>query len=164
VDGWVWKADEGVSSPWSRLTRSWNSCWFGRNEGRHKRRKCSKLFGKARHRRRWWLPTHLNLARHNALPSESPTACVLCGRGKESSSHLFFHCEVTSLIWQKVMCWLDFSFITPPKKLIYWDCWGREGMFMPRRFVRVFDLFDILRFGWYGTLEIIKFSIMWLVE
>ena len=102
MDGWVWKAKEGgvlsVKSSYKKLEKLLVS-----EEGRSLQKK--KVFEaiwksptptkvvafswQLLHNR---IPTRLNLARRNALPLESSTTCVLCGRGEESSSHLFLHC------------------------------------------------------------------------
>jgi len=87
VDGWVWKAEEGgvfsVKSSYKKLKKL-----LVLEEGRSlQKKKVFEAFS-------WKSPTltRLNLARRNALPPESSTTCVLCGRGEESSSHLFLHC------------------------------------------------------------------------
>ena len=46
------------------------------------------------------IPTRSNLVVRSALPHGEPTTCVLCGMREETTSHLFLHCEVASLIWQ----------------------------------------------------------------
>jgi hypothetical protein len=66
------------------------------------------------------IPTRMNLARRNCLPS------VLCGLVEESTSHLFLHCIFTTKVWASVMRWLDFSFITPPNLFVHWACWSNE--------------------------------------
>lgn len=69
------------------------------------------------------IPTKTNLAIRNALPADSSQVCVLCNSTAEDSKHLFLHCEGTSVIWRKLMDWLDFNFLIPPNLFIMWECW-----------------------------------------
>lgn len=73
------------------------------------------------------IPTRRNLERRNCLPPEVSPLCVLCGRVEESANHLFLHCYFANMVWARVMCWLDFSFITPPNLFVHWACWSIEG-------------------------------------
>lgn len=45
-------------------------------------------------------------------------ACVLCNSRDESSVHLFLHCEVASLVWFKLMWWLENFHYPPPPNLV----------------------------------------------
>jgi len=65
------------------------------------------------------VPTRDNLVRRNCLPPEESTLCVFCGGTKESSKHLFLHCNFTTKVWERVTKWLDFSFITPPNLFVH---------------------------------------------
>jgi hypothetical protein len=70
------------------------------------------------------IPSKVNLAVRNILdPSESLT-CVLCNRIDESALHLFLHCDVASVVWLRLMRWLDPFFIIPPNLFIHWECWN----------------------------------------
>jgi len=65
------------------------------------------------------VPTRSNLSRRNCLPPTESMLCVLCGRMEESSKHLILHCHFTANVWESVMNWLDFSFITPPNMFVH---------------------------------------------
>ena len=70
------------------------------------------------------IPTRSNLAlRHILAPGES-RACVLCGIADKTTNHLFLHCDVVSLIWRKVMDWLDVNFLTPHIFVSQFACWS----------------------------------------
>lgn len=53
--------------------------------------------------------------------------CVMCNGAEESSIHLFLHCEVASLVWSKLMLWLDWHFVIPPNLFVHWECWSRRS-------------------------------------
>ena len=72
------------------------------------------------------VPTEVNLALRNVLNLEVSTLCVLCNGAEESSTHLFLHCDVASLVWSKLMLWLDCHFVIPPNLFVHWECWSRS--------------------------------------
>lgn len=72
------------------------------------------------------IPTRANLAIRHILDPESSLNCVLCDRGVETSTHLFLHCDVSSLIWRGVLNWLDINFVTPHNLFVQFDCWNSE--------------------------------------
>jgi len=41
--------------------------------------------------------------------------------------HLFLYCDFTEKVWDSVMRWLVFSFITPPYLFVYWASWSNIG-------------------------------------
>jgi len=51
------------------------------------------------------ISTKDNLALRNVLPSEGSVLCVMCNRVEESSLHL--HYDLASLLWLRLMSWLD---------------------------------------------------------
>lgn len=59
------------------------------------------------------IPTCDNLALRNALSLDASTSCVLCVSGVETSNYIFLHCGVTSIMWSKILLWLELNFITP---------------------------------------------------
>jgi len=69
------------------------------------------------------IPTKANLAHRQVLPPESPLVCVMCDDVVESAIHLFLHCPVAMKVWDDVMYWLGFMFLTPPNLFVMWDCW-----------------------------------------
>jgi len=44
------------------------------------------------------IPTRSSLALQRVLAAGEPQSCVFCGKGEETTTHLFLHCEVVSLI------------------------------------------------------------------
>jgi hypothetical protein len=70
------------------------------------------------------VPTKVNLALRNILGPEDSKFCVMCNTMDESSIHLLLHCEVASLVWLKLMWWLDNVFIIPHNLFVHWDCWS----------------------------------------
>lgn len=79
------------------------------------------------------IPSRANLALRNALSSDLPTSCVLCGRHEETSIHLFLHCRLVDRAWAMVASWLDFSFITPPNLFVHFLCWSDEALILKVR-------------------------------
>ncbi|RHN63454.1 putative reverse transcriptase zinc-binding domain-containing protein [Medicago truncatula] len=72
------------------------------------------------------IPTRTNLRHRNVLAPREPCVCVLCGEMEEKTSHLFLHCEVSLLIWRKVLDWLEINFITPQNLHSHYACWNGE--------------------------------------
>jgi len=72
------------------------------------------------------IPTRSNLVFWGVIPPGEQSNCVLCGVGEETTSHLFLHCEVASLIWRKVLNWLGINVITPQHLLFHFACWCGE--------------------------------------
>jgi len=70
------------------------------------------------------IPTKRNLAIRNSLPSDSSLECVWCNNSVEDSTHLFLHCEGVSMVWCKLMEWVEFNFLIPPNLFILWECWN----------------------------------------
>lgn len=70
------------------------------------------------------IPSKVNLAVRNILDPGEPLTCVLCNRIDESALHLLLHCEVASVVWLRLMRWLDRFFILPPNLFIHWECWN----------------------------------------
>ena len=130
IDRWEWKVKEGavfsVKSSYKKLENL--MVW---EEGRTLQEK--RVFEAIWKSPTQWkmlldrIPTRGNLARRNVLLLEASMVCVLCGLVEESTCHLFLLCEVTSLIWYKVMTWLEMLFIIPPNLFFHWECWGLVG-------------------------------------
>ena len=94
------------------------------------------------------IPTRSNLALRHVLAQGEVTTCVMCGHGNETTSHLFLHCDVASLIiWRKVFDWLEVNFITPQDLLVHFACWSDEVN--SRRLRKAFWLI------WHATLWMI---------
>jgi len=72
------------------------------------------------------VPTKVNLAFRNVIGPEDSKVCVLCNNLDESSLHLFLHREVASIVWCKLMRWLDILFIIPHNFFVHWECWYGE--------------------------------------
>jgi len=72
------------------------------------------------------IPTRDNLALRRILDLEASLICVLCGRRRENSTHLFLHCDVSSLIWRGIFNWLEINFITPHNLFVQFACWNSE--------------------------------------
>ena len=74
---------------------------------------------------------------------------------EESSLHLLLHCSVASLVWLRLMSWLDAYFITPPNLFIHWECLGGGGI---RILKRVVGLFGFQPYGCCGKSGMRRFS------
>jgi hypothetical protein len=57
------------------------------------------------------IPTKLNLVLRNALGPDELSMCTLCNRMEESTTHLFLHCDMASLVWSKLMSWINYFFL-----------------------------------------------------
>jgi hypothetical protein len=64
------------------------------------------------------VPTKENLLLHGVLPPTSGDHCIWCDNVRESSSHLFLHCKVASLVWYEVFKWLGVVIVIPPNLFI----------------------------------------------
>jgi hypothetical protein len=132
-DEWCWKSEEkGIFSVSSMYRRLEETAGRGNAYGEVERR----VFGQA-----WkspapskvvafsWklllnrIPTRLNLAYRNVLPSNANLRCVFCDLEDESTRHLFLHCRVSWNIWTQVQIWLALEFISPPDFFTHWLCW-----------------------------------------
>jgi len=124
VDDWLWRLDEddafSVKSMYSKL-----ETLMVREDSLQdlQRRVLSQIWKnppplkvmvftwKLLHNR---IPTKINLAIRNSLPPDSSLECVWCNNSVEDSTHLLLHCEGVSLVWCKLMEWLEFNFLIPP--------------------------------------------------
>jgi hypothetical protein len=50
---------------------------------------------------------------------------VLCV-AKETTRHLFLHCDMAWLFWRLVFDWLGVNFITPQNLYMHFACWSDE--------------------------------------
>jgi len=69
------------------------------------------------------IPSKWNLKIRNVLPPENSTRSVLCGIEEETSKH----CDKVTIVWEKVMRWVEIYFITPPNLFVHWECWKTGG-------------------------------------
>ena len=72
----------------------------------------------------------------------------------ETSHHLFLFCEVSRNVWNSVMRWLEFMFITPPNML---TCNVGVTKNQKENCRNVIGLFDKQQFGWFKMRRIVKF-------
>lgn len=93
------------------------------------------------------VPTKLNLALRKVLGPEDSKLCVLCNRLDESSTRLFLHCEVASLVWSKLMWWLENFFIIPPNLFVHRECWNGG--------VRIKNVKKGLNLIWHATIWVL---------
>lgn len=73
------------------------------------------------------IPTKANLVSRNVHGLEDLNLCILCNRMEESTTHLFLHCDVASLVWSKLMSWLNYFFPIPPNLFVHLECWSGGG-------------------------------------
>jgi len=69
------------------------------------------------------IPTKANLVHRQVLAPKSSLQCVMCEGLLESANHLFLHCSFAMKVWDEVMRWLGFHFVTPPNLFFLWDSW-----------------------------------------
>jgi len=69
------------------------------------------------------IPTRVNLAIRNVLPTDAPRHCAFCERFDESSSHLFLHCDVAMGVWQGIMRWWERVIVILFSLFTLWECW-----------------------------------------
>jgi len=93
------------------------------------------------------IPTRDNLALRHILDPNASLLCVLCGRRPETSTHLFLHCNVSSLIWREILNWLESNFITSYNLFVQYECWN--GKANSKRLKKGFWLI------WHATLWLI---------
>jgi hypothetical protein len=68
------------------------------------------------------VPTKENLLLRGVIPHSSGDSCIWCGDVRESSSHLFLHCRVATLVWYEVFKWLGVVIVVPPNLFHLYDC------------------------------------------
>jgi hypothetical protein len=68
------------------------------------------------------VPTKVNLLLRGIIPQNSDVNCIWCGNARESSSHLFLHCNVTMVVWYEIFKWLDVVVVIPPNLFHLYDC------------------------------------------
>jgi hypothetical protein len=59
-------------------------------------------------------------------PDESPNY-LWCVSERETSTHLFLHCEMARGVWLRLMRWKNHFFLIPPNLFIHWECWSAGG-------------------------------------
>jgi hypothetical protein len=59
------------------------------------------------------VPTKVNLIRRQVLPNDGSQRCVFCGTCEETVEHLFLYCSFSLQVWDRVLSWLDVSFMLP---------------------------------------------------
>lgn len=64
------------------------------------------------------LSTHEMLQRRGILVAAHDVCCPLCFSECETSSHIFFHCQKSSSVWQEVLRWMRLYF---PNRLEHID-------------------------------------------
>ncbi|KAL8535589.1 hypothetical protein ACS0TY_011282 [Phlomoides rotata] len=71
-----------------------------------------------------------NLARSGTHFSTSGKVCPLCNKEEESTRHPFFKCDVTSLIWGKLINWLGVAMVFHENPMVHFlqfcDCLGKD--------------------------------------
>jgi hypothetical protein len=68
------------------------------------------------------VPTKVNLLLRGIIPQNSDDNCIWCGNARESSSHLFLHCNVTMVVWYEIFKWLGVVVVIPPNLFHLYDC------------------------------------------
>jgi hypothetical protein len=68
------------------------------------------------------VPTKDNLLLRGVLPRTSGDNCVWCNDLRESTSHLFLHCNMALVVWYGIFKWLGVVIVVPPNLfyLFYW--------------------------------------------
>ena len=68
------------------------------------------------------IPTSANLDIRNCLPTGVAPNCSLCATERESSIHLFLHCDLAKDIWLRLMRWTNRWCLIPTNLFILWEC------------------------------------------
>lgn len=61
------------------------------------------------------------------IQPEDSAGRALCELERETSTHLFLFCVVDRGVWNLVMRWIYFWFITPSNFFMHLECWSREA-------------------------------------
>lgn len=139
-DSWRWKLGEegrfSVKSLYSKL----EDVFLGENRWPEEERKVFRQIWKSGAPSKvmafsWKLllfriPTRVNLEVRNCLPPEEGANCFWCVSGRESSIHIFLHCDMAREIW---LWWTNRFFLIPPNFFIHWECWSAGGFHMKIR-------------------------------
>ena len=95
------------------------------------------FFGRGNLHQDWWFfleNFYLNEFRrnwifdiNNIIQPKHSTKCSLCKLEGETSIHFFLFCVVDGGVWNLVMTWIYFCFITPLALFMHLECWSREA-------------------------------------
>jgi hypothetical protein len=86
------------------------------------------------------IPSKKNLSKRGILDSTATNCTRGCDR-VESSSHIFFECNIAYEVWMNICRWLGVTFSQM-------QCKRKKGQ------LQVFETFGLLVYGAYGKLEI----------
>ena len=76
------------------------------------------------------IPTKAKLAHRQVLPPDTSLIYVMCEEVVESANHLFLLCSFSMKVWDGVMSWLGFTFVTLPNLFVLWDCWDEVSLIL----------------------------------
>ncbi|CAM8969112.1 unnamed protein product [Rhodiola kirilowii] len=73
------------------------------------------------------IPSKALLSERRILLREEDLFCVLCGGEKETSDHLFIHCEWSWRLWTDGLTWWGSSWVAPQSAKILLESWDVGG-------------------------------------
>ena len=137
VDRWRWKLEEDGCFSVNSLYTKLESVMLGENGCTMEERRVLSQIWKSGVPSKvvafsWKLlldriPTRVNLEVRNCLPPDGGSNCIWCANVRESSVHLFLHCDKAREIWLNLMRWTNRLFLIPPNLFIHWECWSDGG-------------------------------------
>jgi hypothetical protein len=93
------------------------------------------------------IPTRDNLVRCGIIRDDNLRDCVVCSGVKESSIHLFLHCQYAYQIWEEIFRWLGVSIVMPATVACFFEYFSGFAKFKKAR--------KGFRLVWHTTLWLI---------
>lgn len=77
------------------------------------------------------ITTKMNLFHRKVLGAQQDLGCVFCNRGMETTDHLFLNCNISNMVWRKVLGWFGIHVALPATfEEMYWL---HKGLFVGKK-------------------------------